>query len=120
MIPGKQFRIEDVVAAISRQKWVVLIPLLVISSITAVVALVLPSEYESEAVILVVPQRVPESYVQSTVTHSVSDRLQSISEQILSRTALERVIEEFKLYPTLRQYSIMEDIVGRMRRAIVL
>jgi polysaccharide chain length determinant protein (PEP-CTERM system associated) len=120
MIPGKQFRIEDGLAAFSRQKWMILVPLIVVAGLTAVVALVLPSEYQSEAVILVVPQRVPETYIQSTVTNSVSDRLQSISEQILSRTALERVIEEFKLYPTLRQYEIMEDIVGSMRKNIQL
>ena len=58
----------------------------------------LPNRYRSETLILVVPQRVPESYVRSTVTARIEDRLQSISQQILSRTRLERIIQDFNLY----------------------
>ncbi len=57
----------------------------------------------------------PESYVQSTVTASVAERLGAISQQILSRTRLERLIEEFNLYPEERKTMIMEDIVDLMR-----
>ena len=61
------------------------------------------------------PQRVPESYVRSTVTTRIEDRLQSISQQILSRTRLERIIQDFNLYTEERRTGIMEDIVERMR-----
>src|SRR5262245_55536628 len=118
MIPGKVFRLEDVFAGAYRQKWVVLIPFLLLGVTTAVVTKFMPSRYRSEAVILVVPQRVPESYGQSTVTAGISDRLQTISQQILSRTALERVIEEFKLYPVARKTEIMEDVIESMRKNI--
>ena len=75
----------------------------------------LPNRYRSQTTILVVPQRVPESYVGSTVTAGVGERLQTISQQILSRTRLEQIIEEFNLYQDERQTMIMEDIVARMR-----
>ena len=78
----------------------------------------LPNVYKSETLIMVVPQRVPESYVQSTVTMRIEDRLQAISHQILSRPRLERIIEEFDLYPEQRKTAIMEDIVARMRAEI--
>ena len=39
-----------------------------------------------------VPQRVPDSYVKATITESIENRLPSISEQILSRSRLERII----------------------------
>ena len=74
--------------------------------------------YRSDAVILVVPQQVPESYVHSTVTASVADRLQSISQQILSRTRLERIIVDLNLYEQERKTGIMEDIVDSMRGSI--
>jgi len=45
-------------------------------------------------------------------------RLQSISQQILSRTRLERVIQDFNLYEKERKTGIMEDLVERMRRDI--
>jgi polysaccharide chain length determinant protein (PEP-CTERM system associated) len=68
--------------------------------------------------ILVVPQRVPESYVRSTVTTRIEDRLTSIAQQILSRTRLERIIQDFNLYPEERRTGIMEDIVEKMRKDI--
>jgi polysaccharide chain length determinant protein (PEP-CTERM system associated) len=74
--------------------------------------------YRSETVILVVPQRVPESYVRPTVTTRIEDRLNSITQQILSRTRLERVIQDFNLYEEQRRVGIMEDIVQQMSRDI--
>jgi hypothetical protein len=55
--------------------------------------------YRSTALILLEPQQVPEAYVRSTVSTSLEQRLQSISQQILTRTTLERIIQEFDLYP---------------------
>ncbi len=74
--------------------------------------------YKSETLILVVPQRVPESYVRSTVTTKVSDRLQSVSQQVRSRTRLERIINDFDLYKEERRTGVMEEIVDRMRKNI--
>jgi protein tyrosine kinase modulator len=68
----------------------------------------------------VVPQRVPENYVKSTVTARIEDRLQSIRQQILSRTRLERIIEEFNLYEKERATELMEDIVARMRNDVAI
>lgn len=74
--------------------------------------------YRSDARILVVPPRVPESYVRSSVTMNLRDRVQSISQQILSRTRLERIIQDFDLYKKERRTGVMEDIVDRMRKDI--
>ena len=41
----------------------------------------------------------------------MEERLQSISQQILSRTRLERVIESFNLYAHERKTGLMEDVV---------
>jgi polysaccharide chain length determinant protein (PEP-CTERM system associated) len=68
--------------------------------------------------ILVVPQRVPEEYVRSTVTTRIEDRLRSINQQITSRTRLEPVIKEFNLYPEEVRTGLMEDVVEHMRRDI--
>ncbi len=98
-----------------RRIWLVLIPLSVVSAATAVATRQLPDRYRSDTLILVVPQRVPEAYVKSTVTTRIEDRLHSISQQILSRTRLERVIQDFDLYAKERRDGIMEDIVEQMR-----
>jgi len=115
MLPGKQYKPEDILQVLRRRIWVVLVPFALVAAGTAVAAKLLPDLYRSDTLILVVPQRVPESYVRSTVTTRIEDRLQSISQQILSRTRLERIIEEFNLYPEERRVGIMEDVVQRMR-----
>lgn len=118
MIPGKQYTPELILAVAWRRKWLILVPAVLIASIVGVITDRLPNLYRSDTLILVVPQRVPESYVRSTVTTRIEDRLQSISQQILSRTRLERIIQEFNLYVDLRRTEIMEDIVEGMRRNV--
>jgi polysaccharide chain length determinant protein (PEP-CTERM system associated) len=115
MLPGKRFTPEDVIQILRRRVWLLLLPLAIVAATTAVVARKLPDRFRSEALIVVVRQRVPESYVKSTVTTRIDDRLQSMMQQILSRTRLERIIQDFNLYPEERRTGIMEDIVDRMR-----
>src|SRR5688572_8346428 len=99
-----------------RRKWLILLPALVIGAIGVGIIRQLPNVYRSESLILVVPQRVPESYVRSTVTARIEDRLQAISQQIMSRTRLEQVITDFNLYAKERaDKELMEDIIDRMR-----
>jgi len=79
-----------------------------------------PERYRSETLILVVPQRVPDSYVKSTITQTVEDRLPSISDQILSRSRLEKIIADLNLYTEERKRQVMEDVVQRMRGDITV
>jgi polysaccharide chain length determinant protein (PEP-CTERM system associated) len=115
MLPGKKYTPEDLLRILRRRVWLLVVPFAIVSAATAVYARLLPDVYRSDTLILVVPQRVPESYVKSTVTAKIEDRLQSITQQILSRTRLERIITDFNLYEEERQTMIMEDIVERMR-----
>jgi polysaccharide chain length determinant protein (PEP-CTERM system associated) len=116
VIPGKQYSFETLVQIARRRKWLIVIPALVIGAVAAAVVRQLPNSYTSETLILVVPQRVPETYVRSTVTARIEDRLQTISQQILSRTRLEQIVQDFNLYPKERaDRQLMEDIVERMR-----
>jgi polysaccharide chain length determinant protein (PEP-CTERM system associated) len=120
MLPGKVYKPEDVLQILRRRIWLLLVPFSIVSAATATYSRYLPDIFRSETLILVVPQRVPESYVRSTVTTRIEDRLQSISQQILSRTRLERIIQDFNLYVEQRRTGIMEDIVEQMRRDIVI
>ena len=106
--------------ATRRIGWIawILIPAILGAVIGAAVAARTKPLYRSDTRILVVPQRVPESYVRSSVTTNLRDRLQSISQQILSRTRLERTINDFDLYKEERRTGVMEEIVDRMRKNI--
>jgi len=65
--------------------------------------------------IQVVPQRVPDSYVQSTVTMRTEERIAALSQQVMSRTALERIVMGMNLYPEDRRLKPMQDVVEKMR-----
>jgi len=120
VLPGKTYTPDDVIAMLKRQAGYIILSFVVIAFVTALVAHFLPNKYRSEALILVVPQQVPESYVRSTVTTKIEDRLQSLKQQILSRTKLEQIIRDNNLYAKERADGIMEDVVEKMRKDIAI
>ena len=120
MVPGKVYKPEDFLEILWRRKWVAIIPFVLVSVGTVLYTQSLPDTYRSDSRVLIVPQQVPKNYVQSTVTSTLDERLQAISQQILSRTRLERIIQEFDLYPQERKVMLMEDVVARMRSDISL
>jgi polysaccharide chain length determinant protein (PEP-CTERM system associated) len=106
---------DDIRRILLKHRWVVLLPFAVGLAIVPLLAPFAPERYRSETLIMVVPQRVPEKIVTSTVTQTIEDRLPAISEQILSRSRLERIIQEMDLYQDLRRRQVMEDVVQQMR-----
>jgi polysaccharide chain length determinant protein (PEP-CTERM system associated) len=120
VIPGKVYSPEDIAFIAWRRKWWAILPAVLIATVAFLWIRTLPNQYMSDTLILVVPQQVPEAYVRSTVTTRIEDRLQTITQQILSRTRLERIIQDFNLYPELRKTAIMEDVVERMRASIAV
>ncbi len=82
-----------------RRRWWILLPIFLAWAAVWGVSWLLPSSYQSEALILVEQQKVPDQYVVPNVGASLQDRLQSISQQILSRTRLQATIDHLHLYP---------------------
>ena len=110
--------LEDYWAIALRRRWWILLPLFLVWAAAWGVSWLLPSIYESEALILVEQQKVPDQYVVPNVTANLQGRLQSMSQQILSRTRLQATIDRFHLYPQTRGISGLlksEDPVERMR-----
>jgi polysaccharide chain length determinant protein (PEP-CTERM system associated) len=118
VLPGKTYSAEDFIRIAWRRRWLIVLPCIVATVASIAVSRRLPKLYRSETVILVIPQRVPEAYVRSTVTSRIEDRLTSISSQILSRSRLERIIQDYNLYVERRATMVMEDVVESMRNAI--
>jgi len=100
------------------RRWFVLLPLALGVAITPLLSRFVPEQYRSEALILVVPQRVPDTYVKSTVVETVEERLPGITDQILSRSRLETIIQEMGLYKEERAKDVMENVVQKMRADI--
>lgn len=119
-LPKKGADLERVQAIWSRRKWLALLVFAVPFVAGASLILSLPGLYRSTATVLVERQQVPEAFVRPTVTSELETRLHTISQEILSRTRLEALINRFGLYADLRKSEANEEVVARMRRDIQL
>jgi protein tyrosine kinase modulator len=111
-------RWQDYWAMAVRRRWWLMGPLFLCGFLAFGVAHFWPEQYRSEALILVEQQKVPELYVTPNVVTDLQDRLQSMTQQILSRTRLQKLIEQFGLYPNLRPRVNIDEVVDKMRQDI--
>jgi polysaccharide chain length determinant protein (PEP-CTERM system associated) len=120
MLPGKKYKPEDILKILRRRYWLILVPWAMISAGTAAVARRLPNMYRSQAVIQVVAPQVPDSIIRPVSSGNFQDRLNATQQTILSRTRLERVINDFNLYQDERKRQVMEEVVDNMRTDITV
>jgi len=85
---------------------------------TAGWSLLLPNLYTSEAKILVAEQQIPQSVVDATGNTNIVDKLQIISQEILSRARLVNIADQFGLYAKKRSKLTDEQVAELMRKAI--
>ena len=105
---------------ILRRRWHLLaFPTFAATVLMLVITAYLPKTFKSETLILVDPQKLPNDIVRASTTSDVAERLQNISQQVLSRTQLQKIIEQFDLYKSKKGMA-QEDIVELMRRDIGL
>jgi polysaccharide chain length determinant protein (PEP-CTERM system associated) len=120
MLPGRELTIDSTLKMLHRQRWLLIMPLFLGVLGGLLYSRSQPSLYRSDAVIQVVPQRVPESYVSATVTERVEDRLRALAQQVLSRTQLEKLIADFNLFPDERRKVPMEDVIELMTKRVLI
>src|SRR6266567_1316187 len=109
---------EHYLRVIVHRKWLIILVFLLASAGTAIYSYRLPDVFTSDTLILLDPQKVPESYVKSTVTGDVRNRLGTLSQQILSATRLQKIIDTLNLYPAERKTLAREDLITMMRKQI--
>src|SRR5437868_12178321 len=100
-----------------RQLWLIL-PLFLSWALVMVGSLFITPRYRSETVIIVDQQKVPEQYVLPNVAADLQQRLQSMTQQILSRTRLLGIIDSFQLYQSAEKQSDPDVLVQEMRKDI--
>lgn len=110
---------QYIIHTLVKRRWFLIVPLLLAFSAGSILAVKLPKIYEAETLILVESQRVPADYVQSIVSSGVEERIDTLSQQILSRTNLEKIIAQFGLFSGPQfENMFMEDKVEALRKNI--
>lgn len=118
MLPGKPIAISDILQAVRRRKWLLALPPVLTFFVALLYSSTLPDVYQSDMLITIDPQRVPDTFVRSTVTLETDRRLDALTVQVLSRTTLQELIEEFDLYQAERLTKPPEDVIAQMRNNI--
>ena len=81
---------------------------------------VLPKRFTSQTLVLVQPPIVSQSLVPTVVADNTNQRLAAMQQQILSRSRLEPVIQQFGLYAKDIDSVPMDALVERLRTAITI
>jgi polysaccharide chain length determinant protein (PEP-CTERM system associated) len=92
----------------------VVVPWLSVVALSVLALFVLPKRYRSSTLILVESEKVPDSFVARVATEDRGQRLEAIRPEILSRTRLERVLEETRPYPGLGKTAAVELLRERI------
>lgn len=103
---------------VCRRYWPFLLPCFVVWLAAVVASHVIPAMYKSGTLILVEEPTVPQQYVVSNVSGELQNRLDSITQQILSRTRLLHIIEKLNLYVKERPSLTQDDLIEKMRKDI--
>jgi polysaccharide chain length determinant protein (PEP-CTERM system associated) len=114
----RELTLPDYVAILKR-RWVLITVLALVGPVLAYgVSRFLPNRYKSQTLVLVQPPSVPTTMVAQVDTTSINQRLASMQQEILSRSRLEPIIRQFGLFPTEVNRVPMDDLVGRLQKAI--
>lgn len=116
----RQLKWADYWEVVRRRRWVFLAALFVSGLTATAAAAIWPVRYRSEALVLVEQQDVPSDYVRPNVTADASARLATISQQVLSRTRLQSLINRYHLYPQMPDHDDSTKQIDRIRKDIVL
>ncbi len=103
-----------------RRKWLILSIMLVCVIAAGTYAWFKPEIYRSSTVILVEHQKIPDHVVQDMVKGRVAERVSTITQQVLSRTSLQRVIEELNLYPESINARGYDPVIAGMKKNVEL
>lgn len=112
--------LKDYLSAFRKRRVQILAVSSALFVISVLGAFLWPPTYRSMATILIEEQEVPPDLIRSTVTSFATQRIQTISQTVMTRANLMQIIEKYNLYADKRKRDTTEEILDRMRKDIKL
>jgi polysaccharide chain length determinant protein (PEP-CTERM system associated) len=112
MLGHRTLSVEDYLTILKHRWWIIVIPTLLLPIVGLGVSFLIPPQYQSQTLVLINQQKVPEELVKSVVSEDLNSRLASMKEQILSRASLEPIIKKYNLYESSR-----DDMDSKIQQA---
>jgi polysaccharide chain length determinant protein (PEP-CTERM system associated) len=111
------FSLDMLLSLLRRRAWIGIALFTLLGSIAASLIVFLANVYTTQALVLVEGQQIPQDYVRSTVTKVVERRLQEISQDLLSRSKLQELAEQFALYKDLKKDGASSEVIANAMRS---
>ena len=98
MLGHREMTMEDYADILRRRFWLVLGSAVLFLGIGIGITFIVQPRYQSQTLILIEQQKIPEDYVKPVVEQDLDSRLATMKEQILSRSRIEPIIQQFNLF----------------------
>jgi polysaccharide biosynthesis transport protein len=112
--------LADYFEIVKRRRRLLILTSLAVFMIVAIVAILLPNQYESRATILIEQPDIGVDLRATRVRGSSFQQLEIIGRRVLSGSRLRELIEKHDLYAEEREIMPMDDVVALMRERIEL
>jgi succinoglycan biosynthesis transport protein ExoP len=113
MMEARAKDLQEYLATLRRRRNLILAVAGVLLAGSAALAFLLPAVYRSTATILIEEQEIPPDLVRSAIATYVDQRIETIKQQVLSRSTLWRIVEQYDLYKDLRKRNPTEEVLSR-------
>ena len=108
----------DYLSAFRRRRGMILLVAGIVLVLGLITAFVWPPTYQSASTILIEEQEIPVELIQSTVTSYAAQRIQVISQRVMTRSNLLEIVEKYNLYESERKRQTTEEVLFDMREDI--
>lgn len=113
-ISRRSLDVEDYIDVLRRHVSWIIGPLFAGLVISCVVAFLLPNQYVSTAKLQITPAQIPQNLVQTTLSQQMTERINQMQQEILSRTSISELIHKYGLYKREQENKPLQDIIEEM------
>ncbi|MEQ1637420.1 MAG: lipopolysaccharide biosynthesis protein [Methylococcales bacterium] len=112
--------IQEYIQILKRYKKQMFLTALSIFTLAVLIAFKLPSVYKSQATILIERQEIPQELVRSTITSFADQRIQVISQRVMTSENIKAIIDKFNLYTEDKKTNSFEALSEQFRKDVQL
>ena len=89
---------QDILSILLKHRWKLALPVFVLCIATIIISVMLPPVYRSEATILIESPKIPQDLIRSTVNTVTNERIEYITQRVLTGPRVLSVIDKYNLY----------------------
>lgn len=115
MSENRELTMDDYLAMLRRRLKVILIPTLIAPIAGFMVSYAFSPKYTSQSTVLVEGQKVPDNYVMPVITADFTQRVQTLSQEVLSPSRLRPVIQSLAIVKPEEESKLIADIQQNMQ-----